>query len=177
MPGVEVVGLRVRGRMTRYGIAASIFEGQALDWLVDSSIDVMGRYTMPLSFGSVWAGGHVGLRYDDFMIFTGCLDDGCSVGFEPLTVPGLGLGLDVGVDLGQAVVSAEYTQGFARFQVPYASSVELRGAYRLDERWSIDLGLVSIARSVILEGADSGLERGTLDDSQRILELGVGFRL
>ena len=87
MPGVEVVGVRARGRMTRYGIAASIFEGQALDWLVDSSLDVMGRYTLPLSFGSVWAGGHVGFRYDDFMIFTGCLDDGCTVGWSPSRCP------------------------------------------------------------------------------------------
>ena len=92
-------------------------------------------------------------------------------------MPGLGLGLDLGVDLGQAVVSVEYTQGFARFQVPYASSFEVRGAYRLDQNWSVDVGLVSIARSVKLEGADSGLERGTLDDAQLIMELGVGFRL
>ncbi len=174
-PDMDMVGARVKARVTQYAISASIFEGQAPDTLIDMSAEVLGRYLVDVPFGRVWAGGHVGLRYDDFMLFTGCLEPGCSVGFEPLAMPGMGLGLDAGAEMGSTRVTASFTQGLARFSVPHASSFDLHAMYRLDEQWFVDVGGSSIGRSVVLRGADSGLDRGTIDDQQLVFEAGVGM--
>lgn len=174
-PDMDMVGARVKIRGTRYAISAPIFEGQAPDWLVDVSAEVLGRYLVDVPFGRVWAGGHAGLRYDDFMLFTGCLEPGCSVGFEALAMPGMGLGLDAGAEVGSTRVTASFTQGLARFSVPHASSFDLHAMYRLDEQWFVDVGGSSIGRSVVLRGADSGLDRGTIDDHQLVFEAGAGM--
>ena len=174
-PDMEMLGARVKIRATRYAISASIFEGQAPDWLVDVSTELLGRYLVDVPFGRVWAGGHAGLRYDDFMLFTGCLEPGCSVGFEALPMAGMGLGLDAGAEMGSTRVTASFTQGLARFSVPHASSFDLHAMYRLDEQWFVDVGGSSISRSVVLRGADSGLDRGTIDDHQLVFEAGMGI--
>ena len=174
-PDMEMFGARMKLRTTRYAISASIFEGQAPDWLVDTSLEAMARYLVYVPFGRVWGGAHAGLRYDDFMLFTGCLEPGCSVGFEALAMGGMGLGLDAGAEMGSMRVTANFTQGFARFSVPHATSFELHAMYRLDSQWFVDVGGASIARSVVLQGAESGLERGTLDDHQMVFEAGAGM--
>ena len=174
-PDNDMFGARLKLRTTRYAISASIFEGQAPDWLVDSSLEAMARYLVDVSFGRVWGGAHAGLRYDDFMLFTGCLEPGCSVGFESLAMGGMGIGLDAGAEMGSTRVTASFTQGLARFSVPHASSFELHAMYRLDSQWFVDVGGASIGRSVVLQGAESGLDRGTIDDHQMVFEAGAGM--
>lgn len=174
-PDMEMFGARMKLRTTRYAISASIFEGQAPDWLVDSALEAMARYLVDVPFGRVWGGAHAGLRYDDFMLFTGCLEPGCSVGFESLAMGGMGIGLDAGAEMGSTRVTASFTQGFARFSVPHASSFELHAMYRLDSQWFVDVGGASIGRSVVLQGAESGLDRGTIDDHQMVFEAGAGM--
>ena len=124
-----------------------------------------------------WVGGKAGFHYDDFMIFTGCLDPGCQVNFDPLALAGLGLGAEVGAEIGDLFFVGGYTHGLAQGTVPYSSTVDAEIGYEVIENGFVDVGFNWIDRVVLLQGADSGIERGQVSDSQMVFKLGVGMAL
>ena len=58
-----------------------------------------------------------------------------------------------------------------------AYSLGMSAGYEFVDRFTGNLGLAMLTRSIVLEGQDSGLPRGQLTDSQMMLKLGVGFAL
>jgi hypothetical protein len=177
VPSVPYVGADINLRGTRYAIAADVFQGEAADWLYDFSIDAAGRIPFTVGSDEFWIGARTGFRYTDFMIFRGCLDPDCTVTFEPLTLPGLDLGLDVGAEIGDAYFVASTSQGVAFPFVRYATSVDVNGGYQIVDNFFVDLGFTGMWRNVEVIAADTAEVRGNLSDSQVIFKGGVGFSL
>jgi len=177
MPSVPYVGAQVNGRLSRYAISAAEFNDEAPDWLNDIQVDVLGRYPFDVNGDQYWVGGKVGVHYNDFMIFTGCLDPGCKVNFDPLGLTGLGVGIEAGLEISGLYAIAGFTEGLASFTVPYSTGVDVNVGYQLIPQAFVDLGFTMMNRRLILEGLDSGLDRGELSDGQMMFKLGVGYSM
>jgi hypothetical protein len=177
LPMLPYLGLRGSFRATAYSIAAGAFEGEAKDWLYDASFDVLGRYPFNVGSDMFWVGGRAGFRYNDFMVFTGCLTEGCTVSYEPLALPGIGVGAEGGAEIGIVYIVTGYTHGFANATVPYLSQVDFNAGVQVHDNVFIDAGFTSVSRKVVLRGQDSGIDRGELADGQFMGKLGVGFSL
>ncbi len=177
VPDVPYVGAQANVRLSRYAIAAAEFNGEAPDWLNDVQIDVIGRYPFDVNGDQYWLGGKVGFHYNDFMIFTGCLDPGCQVNFDPLGLSGLGVGFEAGLEVSGLYAIAGFSEGLANFTVPYSTAVDVNVGYQFIPEAFADLGFTYMNRSLILEGTDSGLDRGELSDGQIMFKAGVGFSM
>jgi len=176
VPDYRYVGLSGYARMTRYAIQAAEFNGTASDWLYDIEANVNGRYPLELGEHSVWFGAKLGFRFTDFMVFKGCLETDCQVFYEPLGLPGISLGLEVGADVGEdffAVVG--FSEGLAYFSVPYVTAFDMQLGYQLTDYLFANAGFTRQTRTLALEGKDSGLKRGSLSDGQSIFNVGAGF--
>ena len=138
---------------------------------------VTARYPYEVGGDQFWVGGKAGFHYDDFMVFTGCLQPGCVVSFDPLSMPGLGLGAELGAELDTLYFIGGYTHGLANFIMPYSSTVDANLGLEVIENGFVDLGFSWVARSILLQGVDSGMERGQLTDGQVIFKLGAGIAL
>ena len=83
----------------------------------------------------------------------------------------------MGAELGSLHFIAGYGMGLAGFTRPYSNIVDVDVGAEIVDHVFIDLGFSWVDRNVILEGAESGLERGTLNDEQLVFKLGAGFAL
>ncbi len=173
---IDYVGVSANFRSTYYAIQAAQFSQPAPDWLYDADVSVHARYPFDVGQDQFWIGAKAGYRYNDFLLFTGCLDDGCTVNFEALGVHGLGLGGELGAELSDFFLVGGYTHGLANFSTPYSSSVDVDLGWAFIEHVYANLGFTSSSRSVLLEGADSGVTRGELNDSQLVFRGGVGVQ-
>jgi len=177
VPDIPYLGAVANVRFSRYAIAAAEFNGEAPDWLNDIQVDVVGRYPFDVNGDQYWVGGKAGVHYNDFMIFTGCLDPGCQVNFDPLGLVGLGIGVEAGLEVSGLFAIAGFTEGLASFTVPYSTAVDANVGYQLHTNAFVDLGFTYMNRALILEGTDSGLDRGELSDGQIMGKIGAGFSM
>jgi hypothetical protein len=174
---LEWLGVHGRVRTTWYAIEADLFQTPATDQLIDVELDLLARYPVELDSDRFWAGARVGFRYDDFVLFEGCLEPDCALSYTAVGVPGLGLGPEVGAELGRLFVVGGYSFGLANFSQPFSHSVDLDLGVHVVDSVFVDLGFTSASRRVQLRGVDSGIVRGEVRDSQMIGRLGVGFAL
>lgn len=175
--GLPFLGVHGQFRFTSYGIEAPALQGEVDDVLYNTSVSLLGRYPFDVGGDRYWVGGKVGFQLNDFLLFQGCLDPGCEVSFDPLSAPSLGLGAELGAELGDLFLVAGYTGGLARATQPYANAVDVDLGYGFLENVYADLGFSVLSRTVRLVGIDSELERGSLSDSQMMFKLGVGVAL
>lgn len=173
---VDYFGASATFRSTYYAIQAAQFNEPAPDWLYDADVSLHARYPFDVGSDQFWLGAKAGYRYNDFLLFTGCLDDGCTVNFEALGVHGLGVGGELGAEIGPFFLVAAYTHGLANFATPYSSTVDVDLGWAFVEHVFADIGFSSSSRSVTLEGADSGVTRGEIADSQLVFRGGVGVQ-
>jgi hypothetical protein len=173
---VDYFGASATFRSTWYAIQAANFNEPAPDWLYDADVSVHARYPFDVGDDQFWLGAKAGYRYNDFLLFTGCFDDGCIVSFEALGVHGLGVGGELGAEVGPFFLLGGYTHGLANFSTPYSSTVDVDLGWAFVEHVFADIGFTSSSRSVTLQGADSGLTRGEIRDSQLVFRGGVGVQ-
>jgi hypothetical protein len=176
IPNFRYMGLSGYTRMTRYAIEAAEFNGTASDWLYDIETNVNGRMPYDIGEHTVWFGAKLGFRFTDFMVFKGCLEADCQVFYEPLGLPGISIGVEGGVDVGEDFFAIlGFSEGLAYFSVPYVTAFDMQFGYQLTDYLYAHTGFTRQTRTLALEGKDSGLERGSLSDGQSIFNLGLGF--
>jgi hypothetical protein len=168
------LGGHAQFRMGSYGISSSSFSAVARDVLTNTELDLLGRYPVDVNGERYWIGAKVGVHDNDFMAFEGCLDPGCQIDTSPVNVVGLALGAEVGADVGPVSFVGGYTLGLAQFSQPYSNALDLDLGYAVAGPVYVDAGFSMLARSIVLKGADTGLDRGSLNDSQAIFKLGAG---
>ncbi len=168
------VGFHANFRMTRYAIASSAFSDPISDSLYNIEVDAAARVPIAIGSDQLHAGIRAGFKYDDFMVFRGCLDPGCTVDYGPVGVPALALGLEIGAEIEKAYIVAALTEGFGNFTQFYSTTVDANVGYNFHRNVFADVGFTGVFRSVDLQGADSGLTRGSLADSQIMAKAGVG---
>ena len=86
---------------------------------------------------------------------------------------GLGVGAEMGANIGDLYFIGGYQATLAGATVPYGNNVDANVGY-VYENVLFDLGFSWVDRRVALQGKDSGLTRGYLADTQLILKLGAG---
>lgn len=172
---VPYLGFHAAMRNTWYSIQSASFATPATDQLFNAEIELLGRVPFDVGAERFWVGAAAGFHYDDFIFFEGCIDQpGCSVGYAPLSVPGLGLGPELGAEIGRVYVVGGYTIGLANFSQPYRNAFDLNVGVRVVGSAFVDVGFGTVTRRVDLVGAESLTVRGQLSDAQMMLDLGVG---
>jgi hypothetical protein len=171
------IGVHGQVRAASYGIAAEQFADVASDVLYNVELDLLARYPFESGSDLYWVGAKAGFHYNDFILFTGCLEADCTVNFEPLGVPGAALGVELGAEVLDLYLIGGYTFGLAQFSKPYSNAIDVNIGYGFLDNVFADLGLSMLTRTVLLEGQDSGLERGELSDSHLMIKLGAGFQM
>ncbi len=175
--GLSFIGVHGQLRGAAYSISSEVFSEPTRDVLLNAELDVLARYPFTVGADQYWVGAKGGFHANDFSYYEGCLEAGCSVTYAPQTVTGLGVGAEIGADVGRAFLVAGYTLGLASATQPYSNAVDLDLGYEVVDRVFVDLGFTSLTRSVVLRGADSGVDRATLSDANTIFKLGLGFAL
>jgi hypothetical protein len=178
VPSVPYLGFHGSFRSTYYQIDAAPFSSPAKDWLNDLRLDVDGRY--PFEVGAndqLWIGAKAGFRYNDFMLFKGCLEPSCQVEYSAVGLPGFAVGPEIGAEIGNGYVIGAYEGGFANFTTPYSNAIDLDVGYDLYDGLIGDLGFGWSTRTVLLQSADKGEDRGTLSDQQILVRLSLGWEM
>ncbi|MEZ4318119.1 MAG: invasin domain 3-containing protein [Myxococcota bacterium] len=171
------VGAHVGFRSTRYSISAETFSDPAPDWITHLRADAAVRYPFAVGSDQFWIGASGGFQLDDFIVFKGCLEPGCEVTYEPLTLPGLEVGAELGAEVGPLFFIGNVSRGFAFATVGYRTGVDVDIGYEVHENVFVDLGGAFISRRLRVEGDTSGTEFGQLEDTQLVGRLSVGFQL
>lgn len=177
VPKVPYLGFQAKFRYSRYVVANAAFSEDAPDNLFAARALVIGRYPFAIKGDQMHIGVRAGFRYDDFITFRGCTQTGCQVTYEALGLPGLDVGLELGADFWKMYLVVAGSAGFAYASVPYGGNLDVNLGFDVTKHFLIDLGFGYQRRSLQVQGADSGLVRGTLDDQQLIGTVGVGFSL
>ncbi|MCB9663186.1 MAG: hypothetical protein H6732_03665 [Alphaproteobacteria bacterium] len=177
IPKVPYLGFQGRFRYSRYVVANPAFASDAPDNLFAAKALVIGRYPFKVKRDVVHLGVKAGFRYDDFITFRGCTAVGCTIEYEALGLPGLDAGLELGAEFWKMYMVVSGSAGFAYATVPYAGNLDVNLGFDVTKHFVIDLGFGYQKRSLQVEGADSGLVRGTLEDEQILGTVGVGFSL
>ncbi|MCB9675136.1 MAG: Ig-like domain-containing protein [Alphaproteobacteria bacterium] len=174
---LKYVGAHVGFRGTGYSITAPTFSDDAGDWLYHFRADVNGRYPFDVGSDQFWIGAAAGLQVDDFIVFKGCLEPGCNVDYEPLTLPGLELGAEIGAEVGPLFFVGNVSRGFAFGTVGYRTGVDADIGFEVHDNVFVDLGGAMVFRRLLVEGDTSRTEFGQLEDTQLLGRLSVGFQL
>lgn len=177
IPQVPYLGLDAQFRYSRYAVSSDAFSADAVDNLFFASADVVGRIPIRAGRSVIHLGLKAGFRFDDFVTFHGCAASGCSVTYQPLRLPGLDAGLELGAEFGPVYLVASSEAGFAYARVPYAVNADLNLGWNFVKNAFLDVGFAYVKRQTELEGADSGVVRATIDDQQIMGTVGVGFSL
>ncbi len=175
--GAPWLGVHGQVRGAAYSISSSAFNGTANDVLWNGSVDVVGRAPFTVAGDRYWVGAKAGYQYGDFLTFLGDLEPGSTIDFLGLPVSGLGVGPELGAEVGPVHVIAGYTLGLARGSQPYASGIDLEAGWAPVDHLFVSAGVSSLSRNAVLTGADSGLDRGSIDDASLSFKLGLGLSL
>ena len=174
VPSVPYIGWNVSYRLARYSVSNSTFDAPAKDSLHNVRAEAVGRVPIKLGDNSMHVGVSAGFRMDDIVTFSGCLDPLCEVIYEPVLLPGLGVGAEVGAEVWKLYGLLSYTQGFAYATVPYANQVDLNLGFQITKNIFVDGGFGFVYRKVTLEGQDSGIARGEIRDRHYLGTVSVG---
>jgi hypothetical protein len=175
--GAPWLGVHGQVRAAGYSVASEAFSNEAADSLVYTTVDVVGRYPFGLGGDTVWVGAKVGYQYSDLLTFQGDLTPGSTVRFVGVPVHGLGLGPEVGAELGPVHLVAGYALGLAGGTRPWSNTVDVEAGVELVDHLFVATGLTTVSRDAELAGGESGLTRGTVDDASLQFKLGVGLSL
>jgi hypothetical protein len=176
VPTVPYIGFDGLFRASRYTVAADLFEEAASDTLFDIRANLVGR--APIRAGrdaEVSLGARVGFRWDDFVTFVGCVDPGCVVEYQPLAIPGLNTGVEIGFEAWKMFGIVSGDVGFAYGTQPYAVNVDADLGFQITKNVFVDLGFGWRWRTgEVLDGETAD---GNLADQQFLGSLGVGLSL
>lgn len=175
LPMFRYLGLDANFRYSRYDVESASFSEPAVDNLFALRADLVARAPIAVKANEVSIGARVGFRYDDFITFRGCTDPGCVVSYEPLAVPGLNTGLELGAEFWHMYLIAKGDVGFGYGTAFYAANADLNLGWNITRHVLIDLGFGYQWRNASMEGADSGILRGELSDQQIMGTVGAGF--
>lgn len=175
IPKLPYLGIQGGFRWSRYSVESAAFDNAAVDNLLFARAALVGRYPFQIGRDEISIGARVGFRWDDFISFRGSSEPGSQITYEPVALPGLDVGLELGAEVGKFYVLASGTAGFAYGSIPYAANVDLNLGYNITRFFLIDVGFAYTGRKADLEGGDSGVVRGTLRDRQIMGTVGVGF--
>ncbi len=178
---VRFLGLRLVGSAAYYRFRSPSFSDSIQDGLLAGRAQVAAR--LPLSLGGegahptlLWVNLFGGVVADDFLVFQGCGDPGCTVEYDTVVVNGGTLGLELGLEWGRWFGSMSGGQSWAYFDLPYRMDAELEIGREWGRGGFVTLGLASVKRNIGLEGARSGQSLGMLDDARTLVQLGGGFQ-
>jgi hypothetical protein len=113
---------------------------------------------------------------DDFIYFTGSFDEG-QVQYATLMLPSLGIGGEIGADVGDLYFVGGVTHGLSYGTTPYETGVDVNVGYDFTETLFGDVGFGYLSRKTVVIGSTSELEVGELEDGQMMFKFGLGYSM
>lgn len=175
VPKLPYLGVQGGFRWSRYAVESPEFDAVINDNVYLARVALVGRYPFEIGREELSIGARVGFRWDDFISFRGCTDPGCDVTYEPVGLPGLDVGGEIGAEFWKMYALVGVTGGFAYGTIPYALNLDVNLGVNITRWFLVDVGLGYTNRNAEVEGADSGEIRGTLRDRQVLGTVGIGF--
>jgi hypothetical protein len=177
----DYLGGHLTARFSRYSFTSEVFSRPLGDWITHLRASLNGRVPirLPSSGGRenlVWFGVHGGAQVDDFLVFEGCIEPGCTVEYGSILVPAIELGADVGAEVGPLHVVASIDQGWAGGSVPFRFGFDLEAGYAVTQQFTVGAGASGVVRQIAIQGADSGRQFGGIVDGQYMGRLFVGLQ-
>lgn len=179
--GIPYVGVHVQARTSQYEHVYTEFaegvEITANDALNHIDVDFLGRYPVSFDEHRLWVAGGVGFRAEDFLVLEGCLAPGCELALVDIPRTSWGLRAEASAEMfGHFGALIGYRADFVADVQHAAHLADLELSYIFADHISIHLGGAYLQRFTRLLGANSGVVRADINDSQWILKLGVGAR-
>ncbi len=174
IPAVRYLGFHGKVRTAWYSIDNASFSQKASDLLSDIRLDVNGRFPFDAGDDMFWVGAKAGVRYSDFLLFRGCLTAGCAIEYSQVRLPGLGIGPEIGAEVGKLHFIGAYEVALANATTPYASAIDGEIGYAFVDNLYADVGFAWSSRKIVLQSEDTGEDRGSLSDQQLMVQLGLG---
>lgn len=172
---IDYLGVDVGVRATFYSITASVFQGAAApDSLIDAHALAIGRYPFDVNGNRFHAGVRAGFTYGDFILFKGCVEQGCTVEYQTLALPGFEIGAEIGAEVGKMYGVAGIGESLY-FATPYATAVDFGLGYHLSSDLFVELGFEGAYRNILVVGQDTETEYGQLSDGQNMGKLSIGY--
>lgn len=177
LPMARYIGFDGLFRASRYSVSAAIFQEAAADTLFDVRVNVIGRAPIRVGAGEFSVGARVGFRWDDFVTFRGCVDPGCKVEYDPLALPGLNAGIEMGFEAWKLFGHVNVDGGFAYGTQPYALNLDADLGIQITKNVFADLGFGWRWRTGSLFAGEESTETGSVSDQQFMGSVGVGVSL
>ncbi len=172
---LKYLGFDGRVRVGWYAIGTDLFQGETVsDQLVDARVAVIGRYPFKVGAANMHVGARAGFEYSDFLLFRGCLEDGCTIEYDTLALPGYSVGAEYAVDVGRWFAEAGFNEGFYMAS-PYMSALDVKVGAHIISGLYADVGFGYTNRHISVLGAVSGDVYGEVRDEQVGVSAGLGF--
>jgi len=184
IPGFEqYLTARAKLQTTNYRVALPEFADPISDWLTRFEAGALGKTEILDGQTSAYAGLRMGLGFDDFLVFKQKGNaDIRTLSYEPLWVPSLILGPEVGFDYDDTIFGhAAVNFGLANFATYYSLNLDMQVGYNfMDDMYGYlgaDVTRRSLAVYTSLEGEDEAQQVGVLNDHVNLLTMGVGWQM
>jgi hypothetical protein len=185
IPGLEqYLGARARFQTSNYRLELPEFADPISDWLTHFEAVAIGKTDLLENGGTtVYGGLRLGLGFDDFLVFKqeGNADIR-TLSYEPLWVPGLVVGPEIGFDYDETVFGhAAVSFGLANFATYYSMNLDMQVGYNFRDDWYGFLGADVTRRSLAvytsLSGTSDAQQVGILNDHANMFTMGVGWQM
>jgi hypothetical protein len=179
----DYLAVRAQFRSVQYRISLPEFAEPIGDWLNNSHVLGVGKYTHEEGDLRIHGGLRLGLGFDDFLIFRQSGNADIRVlDYGPLVVPGMVVGPEVGISWDDTIFGhAAINFGLANFSTYYAFTTEVQVGYAFDESWygflGADISRRSLAVYMVPDGLDEIIQVGVLDDHLNLFTVGVGWQM
>ncbi len=177
VPTLPYLGFRGGFRSSFYGVTANTFAGEVVpDTLNVFEAGLLARLPVEVGPALLHVGARGGVQVEDFVYFSGDLDEG-DVQSDPLLLPGVAAGGEVGAEIGPLwVVTGLTAHGLATLPEARGLTFDLMAGIEVLPQVTFDVGLAAIGRQAPVVGA-SGATHGRLSDTQVLGRAGIGLAL
>lgn len=172
----KFLGFDAQFQGSYWAMTADLFGGSVVrDGLLQVNVDGRVRYPFESGDNVFWVGARVGYHGGDVLYFTGNVDE-AQAQFQSLYVQGLGVGGEIGAEVGSIYVMGDISGRFIGVNRFLGVAGNGHIGYNVTDEIFVDAGLGVQTRDVTVIGESSGDELGLLTDSLISGRFGVGLR-
>ncbi|MCB9762341.1 MAG: hypothetical protein H6739_21270 [Alphaproteobacteria bacterium] len=175
LPMFEYVGAEAKVRTGFYSIVwPGTGDFEIPDAVPNIAVSAIGRFPIDLGSARIAPGVKVGALYGDFITYQ--LDDtNNELIWEAIGLPGLGVGVDVGLEVGERFhAHADYVQGLRGIS-PFSYNAGLDLGFTVVGPLYLGAGMDWTARTTTVVAGAAAAPIGTLKDNQVVFMAGPGL--
>lgn len=177
LPNVPYLGADVSVNTIRYGVSLPAFEEPVVDWVSDTSLQLIARYPYTFEGGQVHLGGRLGAGFSDFIVYKQEVEQGQRLlTYDQLLISALNMGGEIGLDISDLFVVGTLDIGLANGSIPYRTRYGLSLGYAFIDNVYAQAGFGYFSRQAEIFN-DAETQVGSLQDEAFLFSLGIGYQL